>query len=138
MIILLSLIERLDTIKIFCFCLSSTELQCSNTTIEGKAGGRVILPCSKKDKKDISHEEVQWTFKDPTTGKDKDVHAYFQGKDYLEEQSADFKDRTSLFIDQLSSGNCSLSLLVNTSHSGTYNCSVGGQRYCTVTLKGTY
>ena len=87
---------------------------------------------------DISHDQVEWTFKDPTTGEDKKVHLHFQREDYLQEQSDDFKNRTSLFIDQLSSGNCSLSLLGTTSHSGTYNCSVGGHLPCTVTLKGTY
>ncbi|KAM8747159.1 uncharacterized protein AB9X84_015277 [Acanthopagrus schlegelii] len=115
--------------------LKPNMLQCSNTTIEVKAGDRVILSCSTKDKKDISHEEVEWLFKDPTTGEDKSVHVYFQGKDYLQEQSDDFKDRTSLFKDQLSSGNCSLGLLVNTSHSGTYHSCVAGNLCCTVTLK---
>ncbi|XP_036967317.1 uncharacterized protein LOC119026834 isoform X3 [Acanthopagrus latus] len=115
--------------------LKPNMLQCSNTTIEGKVGDRVILPCSTKDKMDISYEEVQWTFKDPTTGEDKSVHAYFHGEDYLQEQRDDFKDRTSLFKDQLSSGSCSLSLLVTTAHSGTYNCSVAGNLPCTVTLK---
>ncbi|KAM8747158.1 uncharacterized protein AB9X84_015275 isoform 3-T5 [Acanthopagrus schlegelii] len=95
----------------------------------------LILPCSKKDKMDISLEEVEWTFKDPTTGEAKTVHLYFHGEDYLQKQSDDFKDRTSLFRDQLSSGNCSLSLLVTTSHSGTYHSCVGGRLCCTVTLK---
>ena len=122
----------------YVFCLSSTVLQCPNTPIEGKAGDTVILPCSRTDEKNISDEEVEWTFKDPTTGEDKSVHVYRQGEDYLQEQSDDFRDRTSLFRDQLSSGNCSLSLLVTTSHSGKYNCSVPGNLPCTVTLKGTY
>ena len=115
----------------YVFCLSSTELQCSDTPIEGKAGGRVILPCSTKDNMDISHKQVEWLYKDSNTGKCKDVHFYHQGENYLQEQSDDFKN-------QLSSGNCSLSLLVTTAHGGTYNCSVAGNLPCTVTLKGTY
>ncbi|KAM8747157.1 uncharacterized protein AB9X84_015275 isoform 2-T4 [Acanthopagrus schlegelii] len=114
--------------------LKPNKLQCPNTTIEGKAGDRVILPCSTKDKKDISHEDVEWLYKDPTTGRDKRVHAYFQREDYLQRQSDDFRDRTSLFKDQLSSGNCSLSLLPNTSHSGAYYSRVGGRLSSTVTL----
>ncbi|XP_030266406.1 uncharacterized protein LOC115577643 [Sparus aurata] len=109
-------------------------LQCQNTTIEGKAGDTVILPCSTKNKMDISLEEVKWTFMDPTTGK-KTVHLYFQGEDYLHQQSDDFKDRTSLFKEELSSGNCSLSLLATTSHNGSYQSYVGGRLCCTVNLK---
>ncbi|XP_030266414.1 uncharacterized protein LOC115577655 [Sparus aurata] len=114
--------------------LNPNMLQCPNTTIEGKAGDTVILPCSTKNKMDISHEEVEWSTKDPTTGK-KTVHLYFQGEDYLHQQSDDFKDRTSLFKEELSSGNCSLSLLATTSHNGSYQSYVGGRLCCTVTLK---
>ncbi|KAM8747160.1 uncharacterized protein AB9X84_015278 [Acanthopagrus schlegelii] len=115
--------------------LNPNMLQCPNTTTEVKDGDRVILPCSEKDKMDISHDQVEWTFKDPTTGEDKSVHLYFQREDFFQRQSDNFKDRTSLFRDQLSSGNCSLSLLVTTSHSGTYHSCVGGRLCCTVTLK---
>ncbi|KAM8747999.1 uncharacterized protein AB9X84_015828 [Acanthopagrus schlegelii] len=110
-------------------------LQHPNTTVKGKVGDRVILPCSAKDKKNISHDQVEWLVKDPTTGEYKDVHFYHQGEEQLYKQRDDFKDRTSLFKDQLSSGNCSLSLLVTTSHSGTYYCCVAGHLCCTVTLK---
>ncbi|XP_030266407.1 uncharacterized protein LOC115577644 [Sparus aurata] len=114
--------------------LNPDMLQCPNRTIEGKDGDTVILPCSTKNKMDISLEEVEWTFMDPTTGK-KTVHLYFQGKDILHEQRDDFKDRTSLFKKELSSGNCSLSLLATTSHSGKYQSCVGGHLCCTVNLK---
>ncbi|XP_030286883.1 uncharacterized protein LOC115589840 isoform X2 [Sparus aurata] len=115
--------------------LNPDRLQCPITTIVGKDGDTVILPCSTKDKMDISHEEVEWTFKDPTTGKDKVVHTYFQGEDFLYKQSDEFKDRTSLFKEELSSGNCSLSLLVTTSHDGSYRCFVPGNLPCNFTLK---
>ena len=113
-------------------------MQRPNTNIEAEDGDRVILPCSTKDKTDISHDQVEWLVKDPATGEYEDVHLYHQGEDQLYKQRDDFKDRTSLFKEELSSGNCSLSLLVNTSHSDTYYCCVGGRLYCTVNVKGTY
>ncbi|XP_073330887.1 butyrophilin subfamily 3 member A2-like [Pagrus major] len=109
-------------------------LQCSNTTIAGKDGDTVILPCSTKDKMDLSLEQVEWFFEDPP-GEYKTVHVYFQHKDYLQKQSKDFRNRTSLFKEGLSSGNCSLRLKGTTSHSGRYFCSVPGYQRCTVTLK---
>ncbi|XP_073330886.1 V-set domain-containing T-cell activation inhibitor 1-like [Pagrus major] len=109
-------------------------LQCPNTII-GEDGDTVILPCSTKDKMDLSLEQVEWFFEDPTTRKYETVHAYFQHKDYLQEQRDDFINRTSLFKEELSSGNCSLSLKETTSHSGRYHCHVPGHQSCNVTLK---
>ena len=110
---------------------------CCSTQIQ-KVGVTVILPCSTKNKTDISRDLVEWLVKDPTTGNYTDVHVYNQGEDQLHKQRDDFKDRTSLFKEELSSGDCSLSLLVTTSHNGTYCCCVPGRLCCTVTLKGTY
>ncbi|XP_030266409.1 uncharacterized protein LOC115577647 [Sparus aurata] len=109
-------------------------LQCPNTAIEGKDGDTVTLLCSTKNKMDISYEEVEWSFEDPAIGNET-VHLFFQGEDQLHKQSDDYKDRTSLFKEELSSGNLSLSLRVTTSHSGTYYCSVAGHLPCTLTLK---
>ncbi|XP_073330529.1 uncharacterized protein [Pagrus major] len=108
-------------------------LQRPNTII-GEDGDTVILPCSTKNKMNISLEQVEWLFEDPP-GQYKSVHTYFQNKDQLQKQSDDFKHRTSLFKEGLSSGNCSLRLEVNANHSGRYHCCVSGQLCCNVTLK---
>lgn len=113
-------------------------LQCPNTPVPGEDGKPVILPCSTKNKMDISNDLVEWLFKDPTTGDYKHVHTYYQRKDQLHKQRDDFKNRTSLFKKELSSGNCSLRLQVTTSHNGTYQCRVvidGKPDFCQVNLE---
>ncbi|XP_030286850.1 uncharacterized protein LOC115589823 isoform X2 [Sparus aurata] len=108
-------------------------VQRPNTTIKGKDGDTVILPCSTKNKTDISNKKIEW-FKGPTT-EDKPIHKYVRRFDPPQTQRDDFKNRTSLSEEGLLSGDCSLNLTVNTSHSGLYYCCVPGLLYCLVNLK---
>ncbi|XP_030286033.1 uncharacterized protein LOC115589329 [Sparus aurata] len=110
-------------------------VQRPNTTIKGKDGDTVILPCSTKNRMNLSHDRVEW-FKGPTK-ENKPIHKYIWRGHAIQIQRDDFKDRTSLFEEELSSGNCSLRLQVNTSHSGLYYCCVPGLLYCPVNLDGT-
>ncbi|XP_028678999.1 CD276 antigen homolog [Erpetoichthys calabaricus] len=55
----------------------------------------------------------------------KRVHSYHGGRDDLHEQDADFQDRTSLFPEDVSSGNASLLISsVRMADAGTYSCFV--------------
>ncbi|XP_030286863.1 uncharacterized protein LOC115589830 [Sparus aurata] len=103
------------------------------TTIKGKVGDTVILPCSTENKTDISHDRVEW-FKDSTT-ENEPIHKYVWRGHAIQTQRDDFKDRTSLSEERLLSGDCSLNLTVNTSHSGSYYCCVPGLLYCPVNLE---
>ena len=109
--------------------------QIQNKTFERKVGETVILPCLVQ--MNITHERVEW-FKGPKTSEnDQPIHKCIWRPKATQTQSDDFKNLTSLFEEELSSGNVSLSLKLNTSHSDTYYCYVGGRLYCTVTIKGT-
>ncbi|XP_030286881.1 uncharacterized protein LOC115589839 isoform X2 [Sparus aurata] len=103
------------------------------TTIKGKDGDTVILPCSTKNKTDLSYDRVEW-FKGMTT-ENKPIHKYVRRSDPPQTQRDDFKDRTSLSEEGLHSGDCSLNLRVKKSDSGSYYCCVPGRLYCPVNLE---
>lgn len=106
--------------------------------MEAEREKTVILRCFTEPQTDVRQMTVEWVFVDE---KIQDVHLYHRQTDDLEEQAENYKGRTSLSRKDLSSGNCSLSLRVETSLAGTYMCSVrdGNEpNSCSLKLTGKY
>uniref|UniRef100_A0A3P8RW92 Ig-like domain-containing protein n=1 Tax=Amphiprion percula TaxID=161767 RepID=A0A3P8RW92_AMPPE len=76
-----------------------------------------ILPCSFQVDTDVIIHWFQLTAGDFCT------HSYDDNQDQLEHQHQSFRNRTSLFKDQISTGNASLQLTgVKVQDEGTYQC----------------
>ena len=85
-------------------------------------GDDVILPCHIEPPVNMENETVVWTRPDLNP---EFVHLLQHGRDTAEELNPVYKQRTSLFHDELSHGNISLKLSrVQISDEGTYQCSV--------------
>ena len=79
-------------------------------------GDDVILPCHIQPPVDVDNGTMEWN---------RPVRPLQDGGDTAEEVDQAFKQRTSLFHDELSRGNISLKLSrVQISDAGTYQCSV--------------
>ncbi|MEQ2173588.1 hypothetical protein GOODEAATRI_033570, partial [Goodea atripinnis] len=61
-----------------------------------------MLPCQFQFRDDLLIHWIQ------VSAGDSMVHSYYKGRDQLEHQVQNFKNRTSLFQDQISRGNASL------------------------------
>ncbi|KAK2863337.1 hypothetical protein Q5P01_002870 [Channa striata] len=104
---------------VFFNIVASSELKCPHTTVEAKADEAVILPCFTVPPHDLRLMTVEWVVNGTH-----DVHVFLKGEDH-KLQIDKYKGRTSLYLDDLASGNCSLRLdRVDLSDNGTYSCSV--------------
>ncbi|MEQ2211023.1 hypothetical protein XENOCAPTIV_024337 [Xenoophorus captivus] len=76
-----------------------------------------MLPCQFQFR---DHLLIHWI---QVSAGDSMVHSYYEGRDQLEHQVQNFKNRTSLFQDQISRGNASLLLRrVKVQDEGKYKC----------------
>nr|XP_012316328.1 HERV-H LTR-associating protein 2 [Aotus nancymaae] len=87
-------------------------------TVIGRLDKDVILPSSFESGSEVI---IHWKYQDSYN-----VHSYFKGSDYLENQDPRYANRTSLFYNEIQNGNASLffrrlSLL----DKGIYTCYVG-------------
>ncbi|XP_064230657.1 HERV-H LTR-associating protein 2 isoform X2 [Aotus nancymaae] len=87
-------------------------------TVIGRLDEDVILPSSFESGSEVI---IHWKYQDSYN-----VHSYFKGSDYLENQDPRYANRTSLFYNEIQNGNASLffrrlSLL----DKGIYTCYVG-------------
>lgn len=88
-----------------------------STEIQAVIGDDVILPCHTVF--DKNNSKVTWKHSNQI------VHTYQYGKDYLTNQDTNFKNRTSLFHDEMTRGNLSLKLTnVTEQDEGNYTCFV--------------
>lgn len=88
-----------------------------STEIQAVIGDDVILPCHTVF--DKNNSKVTWKHSGQI------VHTYQYGKDYLTNQDTNFKNRTSLFHDEMTRGNLSLKLTnVTERDAGNYSCEV--------------
>ncbi|KAJ0060009.1 hypothetical protein NL108_018369, partial [Boleophthalmus pectinirostris] len=111
-VVLTILKSELNCIWMFCVCVSDAAVSC--VLLE-----TCVLPCRFKSGLDIV---IQWA-KGP---KDKTpVHSYYYGKNQFNHQNRNYKNRTSLFEEELSTGNASLRLSgVKVQDEGKYKCYV--------------
>ena len=80
-------------------------------------GGSCVLPCRFQPNGDTI---LHWV---KVNGKEVQVHSYYDDQDQLGYQDPLYEERTSLFHDQISGGNASLSLArVNLQDQGRYLC----------------
>ncbi|XP_071340630.1 butyrophilin-like protein 2 [Trachinotus anak] len=92
-----------------------------------------ILPCSFQGGTDVV---IDWT---QVTAGNRLVHSYYDNQDQLAHQDQHFRNRTSLFKDQISRGNASLLLTgVKVQDQGRYRCFTstirGGDKYSFIIL----
>ncbi|XP_008980770.2 HERV-H LTR-associating protein 2 [Callithrix jacchus] len=93
-------------------------------TVVGRLDGDVILPSSFESGSEVV---IHWKDQDSYN-----VHSYFKGSDYLDNQDPRYANRTSLFYNEIQNGNASLffrrlSLLDD----GIYTCYVGTKQSIT-------
>uniref|UniRef100_A0A3B4WW00 Ig-like domain-containing protein n=1 Tax=Seriola lalandi dorsalis TaxID=1841481 RepID=A0A3B4WW00_SERLL len=82
-----------------------------------------ILPCSFQGDTNVV---IHWT---QVTAGDSPVHSFYYNKDQLIQQDQRFRNRTSLFKDQISGGNASLQLTgLQVQDQGRYKCYTGTNR----------
>ncbi|XP_045567746.1 butyrophilin-like protein 2 isoform X2 [Salmo salar] len=84
------------------------------------AGDDIILPCSLKPNVNAENMVVRWT---RLNLKSEVVHRYSDGRDSNVDQSPSYRNRTSVFNEELKNGNVSLKLTrVTLSDAGSYRC----------------
>ncbi|XP_050923631.1 butyrophilin subfamily 3 member A2, partial [Lates calcarifer] len=89
------------------------------STVKAAVGEDVILPCHLDPPFNVTNLTVEWKF----TGNL--VHLYRSREDDLTDQHLNFKNRTSLFKDEMVKGNISLKLTnVTENDAGNYTCNV--------------
>ncbi|KAE8279462.1 CD276 antigen-like protein Precursor [Larimichthys crocea] len=122
---------------LFLFVLSGLFVNAAageSETIHVSVGEDVILPCNLTRLFDMSTVRVEWTHNG------NDVHVNRKGED-LKVQDENFRDRTSLFREEMRSGNVSLKLTkVTKRDEGKYNCNVRPENTeqftaCSITLE---
>ena len=93
----------------------------SSQPVMAMVGDDVILPCHIEPPGNMENETVEWRRRWSSAY----VHRLLDGRVDSEHQNPSYKQRTSLFPEQLSHGNISLKLTrVKLSDQGTYSCSV--------------
>ncbi|XP_064412930.1 V-set domain-containing T-cell activation inhibitor 1 [Latimeria chalumnae] len=124
-IILLSAIIIFILVLAFSGSRSSFSTTTQRGDIVANFGEDAILECRFVPDGNFDTTEITWT-KEGVSGV---VHKYVKVKDELKEQNAQFKRRTSLFLDNISRGNASLKLSeVESKDDGTYTCTVSNTK----------
>lgn len=91
----------------------------ASSPITASVGQNAVLLCSVKPPLDVRVKTVEWRLNRRL------VHIYRHRQDDPSPQDKDFRDRTSLFHDEMSIGNISLKLSgVKKSDAGNYTCLV--------------
>ncbi|XP_026225332.1 CD276 antigen homolog [Anabas testudineus] len=92
----------------------------SHEPVQAVVGQDVILPCHLEPPFDVTTLRVDWIFNGELR-----VHVHRHLKDDPDSQHKKFKNRTSLFLDELHQGNISLKLTnVSETDEGNYTCYV--------------
>ncbi|GLD68105.1 butyrophilin subfamily 1 member A1-like protein [Lates japonicus] len=83
----------------------------------GLVGDDVILPCSLQPAESVAEATVEWTKSNST------VFVYRDGRESYQDQTPYFRQRATLFLEQLKNGNVSLKLSrLQLSDDGNYTC----------------
>ncbi|XP_055757312.1 putative selection and upkeep of intraepithelial T-cells protein 1 homolog [Salvelinus fontinalis] len=101
-----------------------SEVVGSADPVIASAGDDVILPCSLKPSVSAEDMVVEWTGLDlKENSVKKMVHCYKDGRDFYDDQCPFYRNRTSMFHEELKNGNVSLKLTnVTLSDAGRYRC----------------
>lgn len=75
-----------------------------NLNLNGTRGGTILWPCKANTPFEPSQSRIYWQTEDPVNV----VHVYNKGKEEFNSQNKTFANRTTIFLDQLPSGNFSL------------------------------
>ncbi|XP_054457254.1 butyrophilin subfamily 3 member A2-like [Anoplopoma fimbria] len=106
------------------FCRGQPQLIGSSKPIVATLGDDIILPCHLEPAADASGLMVEWARPDLNP---RFVHVWRSGVELASKKHKSFVGRTSLFIDELKSGNISLKLSkVTLADRGTYKCFLPG------------
>ncbi|XP_053573299.1 CD276 antigen isoform X2 [Bombina bombina] len=109
-------------LPLFLSVVGAIDLHVPDIPVTGLLDDDVTLPCWFFTPADFSLNDLSliWKLAGP-----QQVHAFYQGQDQLENQDPNFKNRTSLYVEDLQRGNMSLHLQgVRLSDEGTYKCFV--------------
>ncbi|XP_044870508.1 up-regulator of cell proliferation-like [Mauremys mutica] len=101
--------------------------------LDSKAGEDVTLHCRFKITSSFELQNIRLFWLLFRNGKRVRVHSYYNGTDSPEDQEEEFKDRTQLFLQQLSQGVTSLTLSnARPSDSGLYRCIIADNQDATI------
>ncbi|XP_047454015.1 butyrophilin subfamily 3 member A2-like [Mugil cephalus] len=101
-------------------CQGQSELIGSSQPIVATLGGDVVLPCYLQPAIDATDLTVEWTRPDLNP---RFVHVRRYREELVDKKHESFQGRTSLFIDELTKGNISLTISkVKLSDEGKYRC----------------
>uniref|UniRef100_A0A671K3K3 CD276 molecule n=1 Tax=Sinocyclocheilus anshuiensis TaxID=1608454 RepID=A0A671K3K3_9TELE len=111
-----------------CFATQTLDVRVPESPAVALFGSDAVLNCSFSGVSEfnLSDLSVFWQLSDTKRA----VHSFWQSRDQLSDQEERFSNRTSLFQDQLVSGNASLLLRrVRVADEGSYSCFVRVQTY---------
>ncbi|KAG1934425.1 CD276 antigen [Pimephales promelas] len=101
-------------------CFTEFEITVPRGPVTGFYGEALILPCTfPVDSWDLSSTVITWQ-------RELDVvHSFYYSRDQLDRQNPHYSKRTSLFIQEMATGNASLKLdRVTLQDAGVYTCSI--------------
>uniref|UniRef100_A0A7N6B5S9 Ig-like domain-containing protein n=1 Tax=Anabas testudineus TaxID=64144 RepID=A0A7N6B5S9_ANATE len=101
-------------------CRAQSQLTAPSQPVVAVVGDDIILPCHLRPAEDASNISMEWTRPDLEP---RFVHVLHDRKELLSLQHPLYRERTSLFIDELKNGNISLKLSkVKPADEGKYSC----------------
>uniref|UniRef100_A0AAQ6IDW3 Ig-like domain-containing protein n=1 Tax=Anabas testudineus TaxID=64144 RepID=A0AAQ6IDW3_ANATE len=105
---------------LICSCRAQPQVTAPSQPIVAAVGDKVILPCHLQPAEDASDMSVEWTRPDLDP---RYVHVLHDREELLSLKHPSYRERTSLFIDELKNGNISLKLSkVKPADEGKYRC----------------
>uniref|UniRef100_A0A3Q1INH9 Ig-like domain-containing protein n=1 Tax=Anabas testudineus TaxID=64144 RepID=A0A3Q1INH9_ANATE len=119
-VLMVSVFHTVVFFTLICSCGAQPQLTGPSQPIVAVVGDDIILPCHLQPAEDASDLTVEWTRPDLDP---RYVHVSDYGEELLSSEHPSYRERTSLFIDELKNGNISLKLSkVKPADEGKYRC----------------
>ncbi|XP_026225139.1 butyrophilin-like protein 2 [Anabas testudineus] len=119
-VLMVSVFRAVVFFTLICSCGAQPQLTGPSQPIVAVVGDDIILPCHLQPAVDASDLTVEWTRADLDP---RFVHVLHIGEELLSLKHPLYRERTSLFIDELKNGNISLKLSkVKPADEGKYRC----------------
>ncbi|XP_026225402.1 myelin-oligodendrocyte glycoprotein-like [Anabas testudineus] len=119
-VLVVSVFHTVVFFTLICSCGAQPQLIGSSQPIVAVVGDDIILPCHLQPAEDASDLTVEWTRPDLDP---RFVHVLHDGEELQSLQHPSYRERTSLFTDELKNGNISLKLSkVKPADEGKYRC----------------